>query len=135
MEEWRSHSCSPGCSAAGTETAAGTAGIKADDGARTHDPQLGKLMLYQLSYVRVADILPPLRRALRVRDDDRRPDVDVVEEPLGIGNVHADAAVRGRVADRRVVGRAVDADARRGQSHPARSERIAGPGRDRLLAL
>ena len=26
---------------------------KADDGARTHDPQLGKLMLYQLSYVRV----------------------------------------------------------------------------------
>jgi hypothetical protein len=26
---------------------------RADDGARTHDPQLGKLMLYQLSYVRV----------------------------------------------------------------------------------
>jgi Flp pilus assembly pilin Flp len=26
---------------------------KADDGARTRDPQLGKLMLYQLSYVRV----------------------------------------------------------------------------------
>jgi hypothetical protein len=25
---------------------------RADDGARTHDPQLGKLMLYQLSYVR-----------------------------------------------------------------------------------
>jgi hypothetical protein len=27
---------------------------KADDGVRTHDPQLGKLMLYQLSYVRVS---------------------------------------------------------------------------------
>ena len=26
--------------------------IGADDGARTRDPQLGKLMLYQLSYVR-----------------------------------------------------------------------------------
>src|SRR5574340_688612 len=26
---------------------------KAGDGARTHDPQLGKLMLYQLSYARV----------------------------------------------------------------------------------
>jgi hypothetical protein len=30
-----------------------TAGLfEADDGARTRDPQLGKLMLYQLSYVR-----------------------------------------------------------------------------------
>jgi hypothetical protein len=27
--------------------------IRADDGDRTRDPQLGKLMLYQLSYVRV----------------------------------------------------------------------------------
>jgi hypothetical protein len=26
---------------------------RADDGVRTRDPQLGKLMLYQLSYVRV----------------------------------------------------------------------------------
>jgi hypothetical protein len=26
---------------------------EAGDGARTHDPQLGKLMLYQLSYARV----------------------------------------------------------------------------------
>ena len=26
----------------------------ADDGIRTHDPRLGKPMLYQLSYVRVA---------------------------------------------------------------------------------
>jgi hypothetical protein len=28
---------------------------KAGDGARTHDPQLGKLMLYQLSYARVVE--------------------------------------------------------------------------------
>jgi hypothetical protein len=27
--------------------------LEADDGVRTRDPQLGKLMLYQLSYVRV----------------------------------------------------------------------------------
>ena len=26
---------------------------EAGDGARTHDPQLGKLMLYELSYARV----------------------------------------------------------------------------------
>jgi hypothetical protein len=31
----------------------------ADDGARTRDPQLGKLMLYQLSYVRARIILSP----------------------------------------------------------------------------
>ena len=31
---------------------------KADDGIRTHDPWLGKPMLYQLSYVRVRRILP-----------------------------------------------------------------------------
>jgi hypothetical protein len=28
--------------------------LEADDGVRTRDPQLGKLMLYQLSYVREA---------------------------------------------------------------------------------
>ena len=27
--------------------------LRADDGVRTRDPQLGKLMLYQLSYVRI----------------------------------------------------------------------------------
>jgi hypothetical protein len=32
---------------------------RADDGDRTRDPQLGKLMLYQLSYVRVGSILAP----------------------------------------------------------------------------
>jgi hypothetical protein len=31
--------------------------VEAGDGARTHDPQLGKLMLYQLSYARVGRIL------------------------------------------------------------------------------
>jgi hypothetical protein len=31
--------------------------LRADDGVRTRDPQLGKLMLYQLSYVRVRVIL------------------------------------------------------------------------------
>jgi hypothetical protein len=29
--------------------------FQAGDGARTHDPQLGKLMLYQLSYARVVE--------------------------------------------------------------------------------
>ena len=29
---------------------------RADDGDRTRDPQLGKLMLYQLSYVRAAEV-------------------------------------------------------------------------------
>jgi hypothetical protein len=33
---------------------AGLPPMKADDGDRTRDPQLGKLMLYQLSYVREA---------------------------------------------------------------------------------
>jgi hypothetical protein len=31
---------------------------RADDGVRTRDPQLGKLMLYQLSYVRVSKRVP-----------------------------------------------------------------------------
>jgi hypothetical protein len=32
---------------------------KADDGSRTRDLELGKLALYQLSYVRVAEFLIP----------------------------------------------------------------------------
>src|SRR5215217_5702607 len=36
---------------------------EADDGDRTRDPQLGKLMLYQLSYVRAGSILAWSRRA------------------------------------------------------------------------
>ena len=34
---------------------------RAGDGARTHDPQLGKLMLYQLSYAREASSVAGLR--------------------------------------------------------------------------
>jgi hypothetical protein len=37
---------------------------EAGDGARTHDPQLGKLMLYQLSYAREARILAVPRQTL-----------------------------------------------------------------------
>ena len=57
------------------------------------------------------------------------PMVDVVEQPLGVGDVHADAAVRGRVADRGVVRGAVDADARapRGPSSACRAG-CPGPG-------
>src|SRR5438309_10670564 len=36
---------------------------RADDGDRTRDTQLGKLMLYQLSYVRVEPILAQVERA------------------------------------------------------------------------
>jgi hypothetical protein len=44
--------------ARGTEAITGTK--RADDGLRTRDLQLGKLALYQLSYVRVSvGILPP----------------------------------------------------------------------------
>ena len=41
---------------------------EAGDGARTHDPQLGKLMLYQLSYARVERIVT----AARFRHEDAR---------------------------------------------------------------
>ena len=68
-------------------------------------------------------------------DEDRRADLDVLEEPLRVGDRHADAAVRGRVAERRRVGRAVDADGRRRDSHPARAERVARARRDRLRVL
>jgi hypothetical protein len=39
---------------------------EADDGDRTRDPQLGKLMLYQLSYVRAHPILAQPRRDLEI---------------------------------------------------------------------
>src|SRR5262245_50319384 len=48
-----------------------------------------------------AGIKPRLpRRLLRGGDDDRRPDLHVGEEPLRRRDEHADAAVRGRVAER-----------------------------------
>jgi hypothetical protein len=40
---------------------------RADDGIRTRDPHLGKVMLYQLSHVRMISIvLPACLRAVRV---------------------------------------------------------------------
>ena len=68
-------------------------------------------------------------------DKDRSSDIDVVEEPFGVAHVHADAAVRDRVADRRIVVRPVDSDARRRDAHPAGAERVVRPRRHRLLAL
>ena len=63
------------------------------------------------------------------------PDAHHGEEPLGVGDLHPDASVRDAIADRgRVVG-SVDADAGRGEPHPARPERISRPGRDRHGAL
>jgi hypothetical protein len=32
--------------------------LRADDGIRTRDPHLGKVMLYQLSHVRAAETVP-----------------------------------------------------------------------------
>jgi hypothetical protein len=51
--------------------------LRADDGDRTRDPQLGKLMLYQLSYVRALAIVTGPLVALgaagrRHRDAPRR---------------------------------------------------------------
>src|SRR5690242_12899158 len=62
-------------------------------------------------------------------DEHGRADVDVVEQPLGLRDVHADAAVRLAVADAARVRRPVDADARRRDAHPARAERVARAGR------
>jgi hypothetical protein len=44
---------------------------RADDRVRTGDPQLGKLMLYQLSYVRAQVILPGDVENLRYRHTSR----------------------------------------------------------------
>ena len=56
---------------------------------------------------------PRRRRRGHHRDDeDGRADRDLLEQPLRLGDLHPDAAVRGGVADRGGVGRAVDADAR-----------------------
>src|SRR5712691_5412451 len=57
------------------------------------------------------------------------------EQPLRLRDVHADAAVRDRVPDRAVLRRAVDADPRRAEPHPARAERVSRTRRDRLLSM
>jgi hypothetical protein len=59
MERWEADAGEAGIGGGGRKQKralrydAGASLRKADDGVRTHDPQLGKLMLYQLSYVRV----------------------------------------------------------------------------------
>ncbi|MDQ4082219.1 MAG: MFS transporter, partial [Actinomycetota bacterium] len=72
---------------------------------------------------------------LGAHDVNRRPDLDLLEEPLGVGNRHADAPVRHRVAERRGVGRAVDPDGGRRDAHPARPERVPRSGRNRFEAF
>ena len=72
-------------------------------------------------------------------DEDRRPDAHALEEPFGVRDAHADAAVRGGVADRGGVRGAVNADAagaqspssacRAGCSGPAGSARRPPPSR------
>src|SRR5207253_1144209 len=62
---------------------------------------------------------------------DRRPDADLVVEVDDVGDVHADAAVRGSRADRRVRVGAMDAGPAV-EAHPARLDRVVGPGRDDL---
>jgi hypothetical protein len=55
----RAPSSRPGSPSANTRNPPFPAGLcEADDGVRTRDPQLGKLMLYQLSYVRVPKRVP-----------------------------------------------------------------------------
>src|SRR5579871_5034479 len=75
---------------------------------------------------------PKPARTSVVDDEDRRADAHLVVQPLRVRNLHADTAVRLGMADRPRLVRAVDADARRAQAHPARAERIPGPGRHRL---
>jgi hypothetical protein len=59
--------------------------MRAGDGARTHDPQLGKLMLYQLSYARVATYLSPgpLGPLSHVRG--QTPDMSVADSAAPLG--------------------------------------------------
>src|SRR6185436_1389330 len=67
----------------------------------------------------------------RLRDVDRRADVDLVVELDDVGDVHADAAVRGGRADRAVRGGPVDARAGV-DAHPARLDRVVRARRDDL---
>src|SRR5664280_3581467 len=56
-------------------------------------------------------------RPLLRDDEDLLSDDNVREQPLGVGDVHANAAVGKRVADRARFGRAVNADSRSRQAH------------------
>src|SRR5262245_26341431 len=62
----RAPTASPSCDPAQPEE------FGADDGIRTRDPHLGKVVLYQLSHVRVALILP--RASGEPEDARQRPD-------------------------------------------------------------
>src|SRR4051812_48871417 len=62
--------------------------LEAGDGTRTHDPQLGKLMLYQLSYTRVADILAP--QDFRLAGVSRCTDTPEARDERSVGNVEED---------------------------------------------
>ena len=87
-----------------------------------------------LLFLKSRRLLGP-RAGLGADDVDRRPDLDLLEEPLGVGDRHANAPVRHRVAERGGVGRTVNPDGRRRDPHPARPERVPGPGRNRLQAF
>ena len=60
---------------------AGLPSGEADDGVRTRDPQLGKLMLYQLSYVRVPGRIAATKRGGSLRS---RPEVNANQLPYGV---------------------------------------------------
>src|SRR6185295_3253161 len=64
-------------------------------------------------------------------DEDGRADLDALEEPLGVRDAHADAAMRGRVADRGGIRSPVDAYAGRREAHPPCAEWVARARRDR----
>ena len=55
----------------------------------------------------------------------------MLEQPLGLGDAHPDTPVGGRIADGGRVGRPMDANAAGREPHPARSERVSRPRRDR----
>src|SRR2546425_12206040 len=61
-------------------------------------------------------------------DDDGRTHLDPVVQVFGLPDVHADASVRGPVADGGIGGRSMDPDARRGQIHGPGAEGAVGTG-------
>src|SRR5688500_5688415 len=68
-------------------------------------------------------------------DENGRSDADLSKQPLRVAREHPHAPVRARVADRGSVRRAVDPDTGRRKAHPARPERVSGPGRYRIQTM
>ncbi len=68
-------------------------------------------------------------------DPDASPHPDEAEERFGIALLHPHTAVGDGVPDGRRIRRAVDADARNRETHPARTEWVFGTGRDRIQML